>query len=115
MVTLIALGGLLLTAMLVMFVFGAVLFLVKALVMLVLLPIKLVGFGLRLLLFPVKLLLGLLFLPILVIGGGIALVGLILAGIASLLAPLVPLVLLAVVVWVLVKLFSRPSTALVGR
>ncbi len=108
MVTLVALGGLVLTAMLIAFVLGTVVLVVKAVVMLVLLPLKLIGFGLRLVLLPLKLLVGLLFLPLLLVGGVVGAGALILAGIAAVVAPLAPLVLLGVIVWAVAKAFSKP-------
>jgi hypothetical protein len=113
MLTLMALGGLVLTAMLVAFVFGIALLAVKVVLMLVLLPLKLIGFALRLVLLPFKLLLGLLFLPLLLVGGILGLGGLILAGIAAVVIPLAPLLLLGVVIWAVAKAVTRPRAVVV--
>lgn len=99
---LMALGGLIMTALLAVFVLGAVLFVIKA-VFLVL------GLTFRLVLLPVKLVLGLVFLPILAVGGVLALGGLLVAGIVGVVVPLLPLLLVGLVIWALVKALTRPA------
>jgi uncharacterized membrane protein len=62
-----------------------------------------------------KLLFGVMFLPLLFAGGLVVLVGLILTTVVGLLVPLMPLLIVGVVVWGLVKVFSRPGAAVVPR
>jgi hypothetical protein len=87
----------------ILLVVGMVGALLKLLFWLVFLPLRLVGVFL-------KVALGLLFLPILAFGGLIALVGF---GIAVL-APLLPIVVLGLIIWGVVKLVS-PRSAVMPR
>jgi hypothetical protein len=56
-----------------------------------------------------KVLFGVMFLPLLLVGGMVVLVFGVLAAVVSLLVPLMPLLIVGVVVWGLVKAFSRPA------
>ena len=92
---------------------GAVFFFIRFVFSIVFLPFKLV-FGL--LLFPiwiarafVKLLSAVLILPVLLVGGLIVGLGFALAALVTAVIPLVPFVLLGLIVWGLVRAFSRPQ------
>ena len=92
---------------------GAVFFFIRFVFSILFLPIRLV-FGL--LLFPLwigravlKLLSAVLILPVLLVGGVIVGLGFALAAIVSAVIPLLPFVLLALIVWGLVRAFSRPQ------
>ncbi|MCX6551326.1 MAG: hypothetical protein NTY02_10050, partial [Acidobacteria bacterium] len=107
---LLALGALLLFGVMLLGVVGAVL---KLVFWLVLLPLRVAGklvalpfiaFGLF-----VKMFVGVLLLPLVAVGGLVALVGLGLAAVFALLLPLLPLVIAGLLVWGLVKRFSRPA------
>ena len=101
MVELLALGTILLFGLLVIGLVGGVL---KLIFWLVFLPLRLAG-GI------LKLLVGLLFLPILLIVGVVAFVGFGIVALLGLLLPILPLVLAGLLVWGLVKVFSRPAAA----
>ena len=58
-----------------------------------------------------KLMFGVMLLPLLAVGGVIALVFVVLTALVSLIVPLMPLLIAGVVVWGLVKVFSRPVAA----
>ncbi len=92
---LLALGLIVGSVLLVVGLVGAV---IKLTFWLVFLPLRLVGVFL-------KVALGLLFLPILILGGLFAILGIGLA----IVAPLLPFVLLGLIVWGAVKLFSKPA------
>ena len=92
---------------------GAVFFFIRFVFSIVFLPFKLV-FGL--LLFPIwvaravlKLLSAVLILPVLLVGGLIVGLGFALAALVTAVIPLVPFVLLGLIVWGLVRAFSRPQ------
>jgi len=109
MLTLVTLGGLAVTALAIVFTLGLLLFLVKAVVLLVLLPIRLVfGLGLHLLLLPLRLAMGLLILPVLLVGGVLAVLGVVVAGVVAVAVPLAPVVLVGLLIWALVKASRRP-------
>jgi hypothetical protein len=98
-----------------LFVIGVVGGLLKLVFWLLFLPLRL---AVRLLALPflalgflLKLLFGLLLLPVFLVVGAVALVGFGLVALFGLLVPLLPLVLAGLVVWGLVKLFSRPAVA----
>ena len=95
MFELLAIGLILGSILLVVGVVGA---LIKLTFWLVFLPLRLLGVFL-------KVALGLLFLPVLAVGGIIAILGLGLA----LLAPLLPLAVLGLIIWGVVRLASRPA------
>jgi hypothetical protein len=110
MFELLALGTILLFGLLVLALVGAIL---KMLFWLVFLPLRLAGTLIALpfiaLGFLFKILFGVLLLPIIAVVGIVALVGFGLVAVLGLLLPLLPLVLAGLVVWGLVKLFSRPA------
>ena len=92
---------------------GAVFFFIRFVFSILFLPIRLV-FGL--LLFPLwiaravlKLLSAVLILPVLLVGGVIVGLGFALAAVVSAVIPLLPFVLLGLIVWGLVRAFSRPQ------
>jgi hypothetical protein len=103
-----ALGGLIVAAMMLFAVFGLVMLLVKGIVLLILLPVRLV-FGILTL--PFRLaggLFGLLVLPI------VAFFGLLLVVVGGLLAvvvPLIPVAALAGLIWLLAKSTTKPAAA----
>ena len=110
MLTLLTLGGVVVVALGVVFTLGFVLFLVKAVLMLVLLPIRLVlGLGLHLVLLPLRLAAGLLVLPILLLGGVLAVVGVVIAGVLSVALPLAPIFLVGRLIWARVTATRRPA------
>jgi hypothetical protein len=69
---------------------------------LIMLPVIALGF-----LF--KIIFGVLLLPVVAVGGIVALLGFGLVAVLGILVPLLPVVLAGLVVWGLVKLFSRPA------
>ncbi len=75
-----------------------------------LLVVGLVG-GLLKLLFWLKVLFGVLLLPLFLVLGLLALAGIGIVAVLGLLGPLLPLVVAGLVVWGLVKFFSRPAAA----
>jgi hypothetical protein len=92
---------------------GAAFFFIRFVFSIVFLPFKLV-FGL--LLFPIwvaravlKLLSAVLILPVLLVGGLIVGLGFALAALVTAVIPLVPFVLLGLIVWGLVRVFTRPQ------
>ena len=92
---------------------GAVFFFIRFVFSILLLPFRLVF---SLLLFPlwiaraaVKLLSAVLILPVLLIGGLVVGLGFALAAIVTAVIPLLPFVLLGLIVWGLVRAFSRPQ------
>lgn len=98
-----------------LFVIGVVGGLLKLALWLVLLPLRL---AMKLLALPflalgllLKLILGLILLPVILVVGSVALLGLGVVALLGLLVPLLPLVLAGLVVWVLVRLLSRPVVA----
>jgi hypothetical protein len=111
MFELLALGTILLFGLLVLGLVGAIL---KMLFWLAFLPLRLAGKLIALpfiaLGFLFKILFGVLMLPVIAVIGVVALVGFGLVAVLGLLLPLLPLVLAGLVVWGLVKLFSRPAT-----
>jgi len=107
---LLALGAFLLFGMMLLGLVGGIL---KLVFWLVFLPLRLLG---KLIALPFlaigfffKLLFGVMFLPLLLVGGLIALVFVVLAALVGLIVPLMPLLIAGVVVWGLVKVFSRPA------
>jgi hypothetical protein len=111
MVGMLALGGMILAALMVAVAFGFVLFLVKAVLLLVLLPFRLLA---GLLLLPFRLmggLLGLLMVPIAGVVGLVALLAVVLGGLFMLTVPLLPLAVIALVVWMLRKARTVPAAA----
>ena len=110
MFELLALGTILLFGLLVLGFVGAIL---KMVFWLVFLPLRLAG---KLIALPFiaigflfKLVFGVLLLPVIAVGGIVALVGFGLVAVLGILLPILPLVLAGLVVWGLVKLFSRPA------
>lgn len=110
MFELLALGTLLLFGFLVIGLVGGLL---KLVFWILFLPFRLV---LKLLALPflaigllLKLLFGVLLLPLLLAFGAIALVGFGIVAVLGLLVPVLPLIVAGLVVWGLVKLFSRPA------
>jgi hypothetical protein len=110
MFELLALGTLILFGLLVVGVVGGVL---KLVFWLLFLPFRL---ALKLLALPflalgllLKVLFGLLLLPLFLVLGVVAIVGFGLVAVLGLLVPILPLVVAGLVVWGLVKLFSRPA------
>jgi hypothetical protein len=103
-----ALGGLIVAALMVFAVFGLAIALIKGLVLLILLPFRLV-FGLLLL--PFRLiggLIGLMVLP------ALAVVAIVLAAVGGLLVlfvPLLPLALAVGLIWLLFKSSTKPAAA----
>lgn len=100
-----ALGGMIMAAFVVLAVFGLALFLVKGLLFLVLLPFRLL-FGL--LMFPLRVaggVIGLLLLPLFGVLALLVAVAVFLGGLLTLALPLLPLAALVLLVWFL----SRPS------
>ena len=94
---------------------GAVFFFIRFVFSILFLPFRLVF---SLLLFPlwiaraaVKLLSAVLILPVLLIGGLVVGLGFALAAIVTAVIPLLPFVLLGLIVWGLVRAFSRPQLA----
>ena len=111
-----ALGAFLLFGLLVLGVIGGILKLVFGLLFL---PLRLLGKLIALPFMAVgvffKLLFGVMFLPLLFVGGLVVLAGLVVAAVVGLLVPLMPLLIVGVVVWGLVKVFSRPGAVVVPR
>jgi hypothetical protein len=112
MFELLALATILLFGLLVIGIVGGLL---KMVFWLLFLPFRL---ALKLLTLPflalgllLKLVFGVLLLPLFLVLGLLALAGLGLVAVLGLLAPLLPLILAGLVVWGLVKLFSRPAAA----
>lgn len=112
MFELLALATLLLFGLLIV---GVVAGLLKLVFWLVFLPFRL---ALKLLALPfialgllLKVIFGVLLLPVFLVLGCVVLAGAGLVALLGLLAPLLPLVLAGLVVWGLVKLFSRPAAA----
>jgi hypothetical protein len=110
MFELLALGTILLFGLLVLGLVGAIL---KMLFWLVFLPLRLAA---KLIMLPVialgflfKIIFGVLLLPVVAVGGIVALLGFGLVAVLGILVPLLPVVLAGLVVWGLVKLFSRPA------
>jgi len=109
---LLALGAFLLFGMMLLGLIGGIL---KLVFWLVFLPLRLLG---KLIALPFvaigfffKLLFGVMLLPLLLVGGLIALVFAGLAALVALIVPLMPLLIAGIVVWGLVKVFSRPAVA----
>jgi hypothetical protein len=110
MLELLALGAFLLFGVLILGFVGAILKLVFWLVFLPLrLAAKLIALPFVLLGVFFKVLFGVMLLPIIAVVGTVALVGFGLVAVVGLLLPLLPLVLAGLLVWGLVKLFSRPA------
>jgi hypothetical protein len=112
MFELLALGTLLLFGLLVVGLVGGLL---KLVFWLLFLPFRL---ALKLLALPflalgllLKLTVGVLLLPVFLVFGVLALVGFGLVAVLGLLVPLLPLIIAGLVVWGLVKFFSRPAAA----
>jgi len=107
-----ALGTLLLFGLLVVGLVGGVL---KLVFWLLFLPFRL---ALKLLALPflalgllLKLLFGVLLLPLFLVGGVLALAAFGIVAVVGLLVPVLPLIVAGLVVWGLVRLFSRPAAA----
>ena len=112
MIELLALGTMLVFGLFVIGLIGGLLKLVFWLVFLPLrLAMKLIALPFIALGFLLKLLFGLFLLPVFLVLGVVALVGLGLVAVLGLLVPLLPVILAGLVVWGLVKLFSRPAVA----
>jgi hypothetical protein len=62
----------------------------------------------KLVLLPFKLVLGLLVLPFLAVGLVVGILALLVSGFFVLVVPLLPLVVVGLIVWLIVKAFSRP-------
>jgi hypothetical protein len=112
MFELLALGALLLFGFLVIGLVGGLL---KLVFWLLFLPFRL---ALKLLMLPVlalglllKVLFGVLLLPLFLVLGLLALLGVGLVAVLGVLVPVLPLILAGLLVWGLVKLFSRPAAA----
>ena len=112
MFELLALGALLLFGLLVIGLVGGLL---KLTFWLLFLPLRL---ALKLLALPfmalgllLKLVFGVLLLPLFMVLGVIAFVGFGLVALVGLLVPVLPLIIAGLVVWGLVKIFSRPAAA----
>ena len=112
MFELLALGTLLLFGLLVIGLVGGLL---KLVFWLLFLPFRL---ALKLLALPfmalgllLKLVFGVLLLPLFLVLGVVALVGFGLVALLGLLVPILPLIIAGLVVWGLVKAFSRPAAA----
>ena len=107
---LLALGAFLLFGMMLLGLIGGIL---KLVFWLVFLPLRLLG---KLIALPfvaigllLKMVFGVMFLPVLLVGGLVAVVFACLAALVSLIVPLMPLLIAGIVVWGLVKVFSRPA------
>lgn len=107
---LLALGAFLLFGMMLLGLIGGIL---KLVFWVLFLPLRLLG---QLIALPflaagvfLKLLFGVMLLPLLLVGGLVVLVFGVLAALVGLLVPLMPLLIAGVVVWGLVKVFSRPA------
>lgn len=107
---LLALGAFLLCGVMLLGLIGGIL---KLVFFVVFLPLRILG---KLIALPflavgffLKLLFGVLLLPLLLVGALIGIVGLGIAAVVGLLVPLMPLLIAGLLVWGLVKLFSRPA------
>jgi len=107
---LLALGAFFLFGMMLLGLIGGIL---KLVFWAIFLPFRLVGHLVALPLVAAgaffKLLFGVMLLPLLLVGGLAVLVFGVLAALVGLLVPLMPLLIAGVVVWGLVKVFSRPA------
>lgn len=112
MIGLLALGALLLFGLMIIGLVGGILKMVFWLLFLPLrLAVRLIALPFLALGFFLKVLFGVLLLPVFALVGLVALLGFGLVAVLGLLVPLMPLVLAGLVVWGLVKLFSRPAVA----
>ena len=112
MFELLALGMLLLFGLLVVGLVGGVLKLVFwALFLPFRLALKLLALPFLALGLLLKLLFGLLLLPLFLVLGVVAVAGFAFVAVLGLLVPILPLIVAGLVVWGLVKLFSRPAAA----
>ncbi len=101
MIEALALGTMALFGLLVIGLVGGLL---KLVFWVLLLPLRLVGLFL-------KLLVGLLLLPVVLVAAVVGLLGFGLIALFGLLLPLLPIILLGLGVWAIVKLVSRPAVA----
>jgi hypothetical protein len=105
MIELLVLGGLVGVGLLLVGVAALTLMMVKLVFLLVLWPLRL---AFKLVLLPFKLVLGLLVLPFLAIGLALGTLALLVSGLFILVAPLLPILVVGLIVWLIVKAFSRP-------
>jgi len=108
MVGMLALGGIIVTAFLVLVVLGLAALVIKGVLLLIFLPLRLL-FGI--VLFPFRLargLVGLVLLPVILLAGGLVAVVAIVGGFFALALPLLPLAALVFVVWLLTRASRKP-------
>ena len=105
MIELLVLGGLVGVGLLLAGVAAFTLMMIKLVFLLVFWPLRL---AFKLVLLPVKLALGLLVLPFLAVGLVVGILALLVSGLFIRVVPLLPILVVGLIVWLIVKAFSRP-------